>query len=91
MANGGAAIEASRGCDYTINSMITQADIQNMSREEKLRAMEALWQEILNEEPAPESPAWHGEILDQTQARVSSGAEETVGWEEAKRRLRSSS
>jgi hypothetical protein len=37
--------------------MITQADIENMTREEKLRAMEALWQEISKEDPAPKSPS----------------------------------
>ena len=69
--------------------MITHADIENMSREEKLRAMEALWQEILKEDPAPESPGWHGEVLEQTRSRVSAGTEQVVDWEEAKRRLRS--
>jgi hypothetical protein len=69
--------------------MITHADIENMSREEKLRAMEALWHEISKEEPAPESPAWHGEALEQTRSRVAAGAEQVMDWEEAKRRLRS--
>jgi phosphoribosylanthranilate isomerase len=68
--------------------MITQADIQNMSREEKLRAMEVLWQEISKEEPAPESPDWHAELLDETRSRVSAGREGRVDWDEAKRRLR---
>ncbi len=68
--------------------MITHADIENMSREEKLRAMEALWQEILKEDPVPESPAWHGEVLEQTRSRVSTGTEQVMDWEEAKRRLR---
>ena len=40
--------------------MITCADIENMSREEKLLTMEAPWQEISKEDPAP---AWHGEVL----------------------------
>ena len=69
--------------------MITHADIQNMSREEKLRAMEVLWQEISKEDPVPESPGWHGEVLEQTRSRVSAGTEQVVDWEEAKRRLRS--
>jgi hypothetical protein len=68
--------------------MITHADIAGMSREEKLRAIEALWQEISKEEPAPESPAWHGEVLEQTRSRVSAGTEQVMEWEEAKRRLR---
>lgn len=69
--------------------MITHTDIENMSREEKLRAMEALWQEISKEEPLPESPAWHGVVLKHTQSQVSAGAEQAMDWEEAKRRLRS--
>lgn len=68
--------------------MINHADIENMSREEKLRAMEALWQEISKEEPAPESPAWHGEVLEQTRSRVAAGTERVVDWEDAKHRLR---
>ena len=68
--------------------MITHDDIQRMSREEKLRAMEALWREISNEEPVPESPAWHGEALEQTQARLAARTERTLDWGDAKRRLR---
>ena len=68
--------------------MITQADIDNMSREEKLRVMETLWREISKEEPGPESPDWHADVLEKTRARVSAGNEGNVDWEEAKRRLR---
>ena len=68
--------------------MITHADIEDMSREEKLRAMEVLWQAISKEDPVPESPAWHGEVLEQTRSRVSAGTEQVMDWEEAKRRLR---
>ena len=69
--------------------MITHADIENMSREEKLRTMEALWQEISKEDPSLESAAWHREVLEQTRSRVAAGTEQVVDWEEAKRRLRS--
>jgi hypothetical protein len=68
--------------------MITQADIENMSREEKLQAMEVLWQEISKEEPATDSPDWHAELLAETRSRVSAGTEGSVDWDEAKRRLR---
>lgn len=68
--------------------MITRADIESMSREEKLRAMEALWHEISSEEPAPDSPGWHQEALELTRARFSDGAEQAHDWDEAKHRLR---
>ena len=53
------------------------------------RAKEALWQEISKEDPALESPAWHGEVLEQTRSRVAAGTAQIVDWDEAKRRLRS--
>jgi hypothetical protein len=68
--------------------MITQADIAKMSREEKLRAMEALWEEISKEQPAPDSPAWHESALEETRSRFVAGSEGSVDWEEAKRQLR---
>jgi hypothetical protein len=68
--------------------MLTHAQIEKMSREEKLRTMETLWEVISKEEPGPESPEWHGEVLVETRSRLSAGAEKGLEWEEAKRRLR---
>jgi hypothetical protein len=50
--------------------MFTHADIKDISRDQKLRVMEAAWEEILKEERAPESPDWHARLLEETQSRV---------------------
>ena len=69
-------------------AMMNPADIENMTTEQKLEAMEALWEEISKEQPAPDSPAWHESALEETRSRFVAGSEDSVDWEEAKRRLR---
>jgi hypothetical protein len=62
--------------------------IQQMSWEDKLRTMEELW-ESLSADPAKlESPAWHGEVLCETEQRYEAGQEQPVDWSAAKQELR---
>ena len=63
-------------------------DMQRMSREEKLKMMHALWEDLAREEDAIESPAWHGDALRETEERVRSGSEGVRDWGEAKAELR---
>jgi hypothetical protein len=63
-------------------------DMQRMSREEKLKVMHALWEDLAREEDAVESPAWHGHALGETEERVRSGSEGIHDWDEAKTELR---
>lgn len=62
--------------------------IAQMSREEKLQMMEALWADLSRPEREIESPAWHRDELNRTDARLVSGEEEVLDWSEAKRKLR---
>ncbi len=62
--------------------------IEQMTRDEKLCAMEALWTDLCREEECLESPAWHAQILQERAARVAAGAEKFMDWETAKRELR---
>jgi hypothetical protein len=62
--------------------------LDRMSREEKLRAMEALWVDLCRDESQIESPAWHGDVLQERKARVESGQEQFMDWEAAKDQLR---
>ena len=63
--------------------------IHQMSRLEKLRAMEALGVDLSRDEPAFESPAWHADALRETERRVAAGEEKPLDWKAAKRELRS--
>jgi hypothetical protein len=52
--------------------------IEWMSWEEKLRALEELWDAITREGGRYESPAWHEQELMETQQRHQSGAEQPM-------------
>ena len=63
-------------------------EIKQLSREEKLRVMEAIWEDLSNEEEQVESPDWHKKTLQETKRRLSTGQEKIVDWQEAKEELR---
>jgi hypothetical protein len=63
-------------------------EIRQMPRQEKLRLMEALWEDLSHEEGELESPAWHEAALRETADRVSRGEEPVLEWETAKVQLR---
>ena len=67
--------------------MIT-LELDKMSKAEKLQTMETLWTDLSKDESSLESPSWHGDVLSETEDRVSSSLESPVDWTEAKRELR---
>jgi hypothetical protein len=68
--------------------MSTTIQIERMSREEKLQTMEALWADLSRDDARVESPAWHRDVLKETEARVVAGEEKMADWTTAKRVLR---
>ena len=62
--------------------------LDEMTIAEKLRVMEALWQDLSKHEDEVESPAWHLEVLQERELREEAGLETYSDWEEAKARLR---
>lgn len=68
--------------------MISTLQISQMSREEKLRVLEAIWAELSRDDVQVESPTWHEEVLKETEARVAAGQERIVNWQTAKQELR---
>ena len=59
----------------------------SLPRAEKLRLMEALWEDLSADADSLPSPAWHEEILKNTEAQFEAGNERMIDWEEAKRIL----
>ena len=68
--------------------MITTQQVEHMSRTEKLQVMEAIWTSLSVSDAEVESPAWHADVLRETEDRFSRGEERVVDWESAKRELR---
>jgi hypothetical protein len=62
--------------------------LDKMTVAEKLRAMEALWADLSQNEAQIESPTWHGDVLHDREAKIKSGAEKFMDWEAAKKQLR---
>ena len=63
------------------------AEIQNMTQVERLSTMEALWDVLCHEQPEPNSPDWHGDILAERRRKIESGEARFISIEEAKRRI----
>ena len=58
-----------------------------MTLEEKLQAMEALWESLSRNPDALESPAWHGEVLRERQRLIDAGEERFLDWDEAQKEI----
>ena len=58
-----------------------------MTIEEKLRAMEALWDDLCRHN-AVQVPQWHKDILDERQRFIDEGKAEFLDWETVKQELR---
>ena len=70
--------------------MNTVLDIGKLTRTEKLRAMEELWEDLSRSGDRYPSPQWHGDVLREREEAIQAGEEEFIPWEAAKRKLRES-
>ena len=61
---------------------------QEMTVEEKLRAMELLWDDLCRRAGGVTSPDWHEDVLAQRQAAVQRGEDRFEDWETAKRDIK---
>ena len=56
-------------------------EIKKMSRIERLQAMEALWDSLIDEESEIESPEWHRDILEERKKKIEAGKAEFISLE----------
>ena len=66
--------------------MSTELQIDQMTLEEKLRAMEALWDALCRHDAVPVEQ-WHKYILDDRERLIEEGRAEFIDWETAKKRI----
>jgi len=67
--------------------MATPLAIDQMTIEEKLQAMEALWNDLCQHEAALPVHDWQKEILDGRERLIENGETRFLDWEEAKQRI----
>ena len=68
--------------------MAISIPLEKMSVEEKIQAMESLWDDLRNRAGDALSPAWHGDELARRGAAVVSGKETFEFWDSAKESIR---
>lgn len=59
-----------------------------MTLQEKIEAMELLWDDLVRSPEGVDSPAWHKSILEERGQRVADGTAHFTDWEEAKAEIR---
>lgn len=64
--------------------------LEEMTIEEKLQAMEMLWDDICRIAPDFSSPPWHEDVLKDREQRVLDGNDKFVNWDQAKKDIRDS-
>jgi putative addiction module component (TIGR02574 family) len=62
--------------------------LDQMTVEEKLRAMEAIWRSLSKLEDQVPVPDWHKQFLDERQRQIDAGEATFVSLEEMKERVR---
>jgi hypothetical protein len=68
--------------------MSTNLPLKDMTLQEKLAAIELLWDDLARSPESVESPNWHKDILDERRERVADGTAHFVDWETAKKDIR---
>jgi putative addiction module component (TIGR02574 family) len=62
--------------------------IHQLSLQEKLTAMEAIWDDISSVEENLEIPQWHKDLLDEREKLIADGKARFIDWEEAKEQIK---
>ena len=68
--------------------MTSTLALERISVEEKLRAMQSLWDDLCNTAGVITSPAWHGDVLAEREAMHEQGNDQFEDWEQAKRTIK---
>ena len=68
--------------------MANTIPLEKMSVEEKLQAMESLWDDLCSKAAGVLSPAWHEDVLAERDAMQKRGDDEFEDWDAAKRTIR---
>ena len=62
--------------------------LDKMSTEDKIRTMEAIWEDLCRKAANISSPNWHKDVLHEREERIKNGDEEFMDWNNAKKHIR---
>ncbi|MBN1293126.1 MAG: addiction module protein [Candidatus Latescibacteria bacterium] len=64
--------------------------LDKMSVEDKIRTMEAIWEDLCKKADSIPSPDWHKDVLQQRENQIKNGEDEFMDWNEAKKQIKDS-
>ena len=62
--------------------------LAKMSTNEKLQALEEIWEDLCRNSDDIPSPAWHEDVLNKRKLKVSEGTAQYIDWDKAKQQIR---
>jgi hypothetical protein len=62
--------------------------LDRMTTLDKLRALEAIWDDLQRASKGVPSPSWHADVLRAREKRAEAGSSQFADWPGAKRRIR---
>jgi hypothetical protein len=62
--------------------------IEKMSVEEKIQAMEFLWDDLCGRADDVVSPKWHGEVLAERETAIERGEDNYIDWKTVKQNIK---
>lgn len=68
--------------------MSSNLTLEKMSVEEKIQAMEAIWDDLCERADSLASPTWHGDVLADRESGRQGGDDEAIDWETAKQNIK---
>ncbi len=67
--------------------MTVEQQALQLPKPEKLKLMEALWEDLSRSPDDVASPVWHESVLRETESRYNRGEETALDWKTAKQKL----
>ncbi len=67
--------------------MTVELPVEQMTVEEKLRAMDILWENLQRDEKNIPVPQWHKDLLNERERLIREGKAQFSDWETAKQRI----
>ena len=67
---------------------MTTLQVEKMTINEKLQAIDLLWDDCFRHDESVPSPEWHEEYLKNAEASLENGNDHFVDWQEAKKSIR---
>ncbi|HBT16847.1 MAG TPA: hypothetical protein DEB05_07840 [Firmicutes bacterium] len=62
--------------------------LQQMSTEEKIRTMEAIWDDLCKQADNLPSSSWHVKVLNEREKQVKQEESKFIDWDKAKKHIR---